>query len=123
MKVSSGFFVIALFVSALDGCTVGPSEKDIKFAVNDYFERQDYQVVDLRIGRIEGIPLSAKTYLGSQAYVVEIKAITLEARRDKVPDVKKGSRQIFSGARIKVRQDTVNKNLWHVSIISGIVVP
>lgn len=123
MKKSLSVLAIVLFISVIQGCAVGPSEKDIKFAVNDYFRRQDYQVVDLRIGIIEGVPLSERSYMGTPGYVVEIQYIVLEARRDKGPYLRKGSRQTFSNARVRVRQDAGNKDLWHVSIISGIVVP
>lgn len=102
-------------------CTLAPSEDDTKKAIADYFDGQHYKVVDLRIGRSEGVPLSEKTYMGTPGYVVEISTITLEAQEDK-PDVKKGSRLTFSNARIRIVQDTENKSLWHVTIISGITV-
>ena len=91
-------------------------------AITDYFESGRYKVVDLQIGNIEGIPLSEKTYMGTPGYVVDIVSITLEPQADKGIDIKKGKQITFSNASIRVRQDTVNKNVWHVSIISGISV-
>jgi len=101
---------------------MGPSENDIRLAMTDFFDRQHYRVVDLRIGKVEDTPLAEKTYMGTPGYVVEIPAITLEAQQDRRPDVRRGTRLTFSDARIRVRQDAENKNQWHVSIISGIAV-
>jgi hypothetical protein len=108
-----------LFITG--SCTVAPSQDIIRRAITDYFDKQHYSVVDLRIGKSEGVPLSEKTYMGTPGYVVEILTISLEAEQDKAA-VKKGNRLTFSNARIRMIQDTENKNLWHVSIISGIKV-
>ncbi|HAM52964.1 MAG TPA: hypothetical protein DCP92_20545, partial [Nitrospiraceae bacterium] len=60
-----------------------------KLGYSHYFYRQHYRVVDLRIGKIEGVALSEKTYMGSPGYVVEIPTITLKPNRIKVPISKK----------------------------------
>ena len=80
-------------------------------------------MVALKIGKIEGMPLSDKRYMGTPGYVVDVLSITLEPQTDKGPDIRKGSRLTFSNARIRVTQDTANKDVWRVSIISGITVP
>ena len=120
MKISSRILVILLLIMG-GSCTVAPSEDDTRKAITDYFDGQHYSVVDLRIGKSEGVPLSQTTYMGTPGYIVEISTITLEAQQDK-PDVKKGSRVTFSNARIRMVRDIGNKSLWHVSIISGITV-
>jgi hypothetical protein len=117
------FLMIILVFAALWGCTVAPSESTVAEAITDYFESGRYKVVDLKIGKIEGMPLSEKTYMGTPGYVVDIVSITLEPQADKGIDIKKGKQLTFSNARIMVRRDTANKNMWHVSIISGITVP
>lgn len=114
--------VIIILLAALWGCSVAPAERTVAGAITDYFESGRYKVVDLQIGNIEGIPLSEKTYMGTPGYVVDIVSITLEPQADKGIDIKKGKQITFSNASIRVRQDTVNKNVWHVSIISGISV-
>lgn len=123
MKALLGIFVIVFLFSLVESCAVAPSDGDIKGAITDYFERQHYRVVDLRIGKIGDLPLSQKTYMGTPGYVVEVPTITLEALEEKGFDIRKGTRLTFSNARIMVRQDTGDKDLWRVSIISGIVVP
>jgi len=120
MKMSLRILVILLFF-VVGSCAVAPSDDDIRKAITDYFNGPHYRVVDLRIGRSEGVPLSEKTYMGTPGYVIEIPTITLEAQQYK-PDVKKGSRLTFSNAKIRMVRDTENKSLWHVSIISGITV-
>jgi hypothetical protein len=120
MKISSRILVI-LVLFMVGSCTVAPSEDNTRKAIADYFDRQHYRVVDLRIGKSEGVPLSQTTYMGTPGYIVEIPTITLEAQQDK-PDVKKGTRLTFSDAKIRMVRDAEKKNLWHVSIISGITV-
>ena len=92
-------------------------------AIENYFESSHYKVVDLKIGKIEGMPLSEKTYMGTPGYVVDIVSITLEPQENKGIDIKMGKQLTFSNASIRVKQDTVNKSMWHVAIISGISVP
>ena len=111
-----------IWLCAMGSCTVAPSEDDIRGAITDFFDRRNYKVVYLRIGKIEGVPLAEKTYMGTPGYVVGITAITLEAKQDKGSDIKKGNRLTFSDARIRIWQDAEDKSRWHVSIISGISV-
>ena len=121
-RASSLLIIVIFFITALWGCSVSPSEGIVAGAITDYFKSVQYKVVDLKIGKIEGMPLSEKTYMGTPGYVVEVISITLEPLADKGTDIRKGSQLIFSNARIRVRQDTANKDVWQVSIISGISV-
>ncbi len=115
--------VITLMISSLAGCSVTPSETTVAKAITNYFESSHYRVVDLKIGKIEGTPLSEKTYMGTPGYIVDVISITLEPKEDKSADIKKGQKLVFASASIRVRQDATNKNMWHVSVISGISVP
>ena len=120
---SKSFLVIVVFlIAALCSCSVAPSEDTVAGAITAYFENARYRVVDLKIGKIEGMPLSEKTYMGTPGYVVEVVSITLEPQADKGADIKKGSQLTFPNARLRVRQDAAKKDVWHVSIISGISV-
>ena len=120
--IRASFFLIIVFITALWSCSVAPSESTVAGAITAYFESAQYKVVDLKIGRIGGMLLSEKIYMGTPGYVVDIVSITLEPQTDKGADVRKGCRLTFSNARIRVRRDPSNKDLWHVSIISGISV-
>jgi nucleoside diphosphate kinase len=102
------------------GCSVAPSERTVAGAITAYFENTGYKVVELKIGKIEGMPLSEKTYMGTPGYVVEVVSITLEPEADKGTDIRKGSRLTFSDARIRVIQDRTVKDVWLVFIVSGI---
>ena len=121
-KATSFLIIVVFFIAVLDSCSVAPSESNVAGAITAYFESAQYKVVDLKIGKIEGMPLSEKTYMGTPGYVVDVVSITLEPQADKGADIRKGSQLTFSNARIRVRQDTANKDVWHVSIISGISV-
>jgi len=123
MTKASSFLIIVLFlITILWGCSAAPSKSTVAGAITAYFENNRYKVLDLKIGKIEGMPLSGKTYMGTPGYVVDVVSITLEPQADKGADIRKGSQLTFSNARIRVRQDTANKGVWHVSIISGISV-
>ncbi|MEJ2313687.1 MAG: hypothetical protein P8Y85_02695 [Nitrospirota bacterium] len=91
-------------------------------AITSYFERGNYKVVDLKIGKIEGLPLSEKTYMGTPGYIVDIESITLEPQEDKGADIRKGERLTFINARVRITQDREVKSLWRVTVISGIKV-
>ncbi len=121
-KISA--ILVAIFLStALWGCSVAPSDITVKKAITDYFKSSHYKVLDLKIGKIRGMPLAEKTYMGTPGYVVDVVSITLEPQQDKGSDIKKGSVLTFTNATIRVREDVINKNVWHVSIASGISVP
>jgi len=119
-KALSLLIIVLFFITALWGCSLAPSKSIVAGAITAYFKSAQYEVVDLKIGHIEGMPLSEKTYMGTPGYVVEVISITLKPLADKGADIRKGSQLTFSNARIRVRQDTANKDVWQVSIISGI---
>lgn len=121
-RTPSSIIIISL-VAALSGCSVAPSETTVANAITDYFAGDHYKVVDLKIGKIEGTPLSEKTYMGTPGYIVHIVSITLEPQDDRSADIRKGRQLVFTNAGIRVRQDMADKKIWHVSIISGISVP
>ena len=123
MSKASVLIIVSFLITAFWGCSAAPSETAAAGAITAYFERAQYKVVDLKIGQIEGMPLSEKTYMGTPGYVVDVLSITLEPQADKGPDIRKGSRLTFSDARIRVVQDRANEDAWRVSIISGINVP
>jgi hypothetical protein len=123
IMTKSLFLLIALLIPAFGGCSVAPSETTVETAITDFFESGHYKVVDLKIGRIQDRALSEKTYMGTPGYVVDIVSITVEPLINKGVEIRKGERLTFRNASILVRQDTVNKDKWHVSIISGIGVP
>jgi hypothetical protein len=120
MKHAGSILMVVLLTTALVSCAVAPSEYTVKRAITDFFEKGRYKVVDLKIGKIEGVPFSDARYMGTPGYVVEVLSITLEAQADKGSDMRKGDQMTFAGARIRVRQDIENKDVWHVSVISGI---
>ena len=123
MQAAKSFLIIVFFfIASLWGCSAAPSEDTVARAITAYFENARYRVVDLKIGKIEGMALSEKTYMGTPGYVVEVVSITLEPQADKGADIKKGSQLTFPNARLRVRQDAAKKDVWHVSIISGISV-
>jgi nucleoside diphosphate kinase len=119
-KASSFLITTGFLIMGLWGCSVAPSERTVAGAITAYFENTGYKVVELKIGKIEGMPLSEKTYMGTPGYVVEVVSITLEPEADEGTDIRKLSRLTFSDARIRVIQDRSVKDMWRVSIISGI---
>ena len=119
-KALSLLIIVLFFITALWGCSLAPSKNIVAGAITAYFKSAQYEVVNMKIEKIEGMPLSEKTYMGTPGYVVEVISITLEPLADKGADIRKGSQLTFSNALIRVRQDMADKDVWHVSIISGI---
>jgi hypothetical protein len=122
MRRFSSPLIIVFLISILAGCSSAPSESTVEEAITSYFERGNYKVVDLKIGKIEGLPLSEKTYMGTPGYIVDIESITLEPQEDKGADIRKGERLTFINARVRITQDREVKSLWRVTVISGIKV-
>ncbi|RPI36450.1 MAG: hypothetical protein EHM54_05725 [Nitrospiraceae bacterium] len=115
--------ILILLITVLGGCSVAPSEHAVAGAITDYFKSRHYKVVNLKIEKIEGLPLSEKTYMGTPGYVVDIDSITIEPQTDKDVGIEKSKQLTFSNARVRITQDKANKNVWRVTIISGISVP
>src|ERR1700690_3585937 len=86
--IRSYSLVIIVLIAALWGCSVAPSERTVTGAITDYFENSQYKVVGLNIGKIEGIALSEKKYMGTPGYVVDIVSIILEPQEDKGVNIK-----------------------------------
>jgi hypothetical protein len=68
------------------------------------------------------MPLSQKTYMGTQGHIVEIMRITLEVREDN-REYRKGEKLSFINASIRIREKIDKKGGWIVVNISGIQVP
>ena len=118
----SFFIVFSIAAISLSSCSVAPSEEAVSAAIRDYFEGRDYKVADLQIGGISPVPLSQKTYMGTQGHIVEIRRITLEVREDN-REYRKGEKLSFINASIRIREKIDKKGGWIVVNISGIQVP
>ena len=123
MKDSGLVLVMIFLVASLMGCSVAPSDVTVSQAVGTYFENAHYRVIALKIGSIEGLPLSEKTYMGSPGYVVDLASVILEPQMNKGADIKKGEQLAFSNVRLRLVQDNADRNLWHVFIVSGLSLP
>lgn len=122
--LNRALFLVSIFlIATLWGCSVEPSESTVAETIIDYFKSGQYRVLNLSIGKIEGMTLSEKKYMGTPGYVVDIVSITLEPQVDRGIDIKQGKAVTFSNAKVRIIQDTANKNLWHVFILSGIALP
>jgi hypothetical protein len=114
--------VFIIFSISLSSCTTAPSEETVSAVIRDHFEERGYRVVDLRIGGISPVPLSRKTYMGTEGHVVEIRRMDLEVLKDNRGH-KKGERLVFTDASIQIREKADKKGGWIVGNISGIPVP
>ena len=110
----AGFFLAA--------CSVAPSQETVSSVIRSYFEERQYRVVELQLGAISPVPLSQKTYMGTQGHIVEIRRITLEVREDN-REYRKGEKLSFINASMRIREKIDKKGGWIVVNISGIQVP
>jgi hypothetical protein len=106
----------------LSACSVVPSQETVNSVIRSYFEERQYRVVELQLGAISPVPLSQKTYMGTQGHIVEIRQITLEVREDN-REYRKGEKLSFINASIRIREKIDKKGGWIVVNISGIQVP
>ena len=109
----------AVFLAA---CSAAPSQETVGAVIRTYFENRGYRVLELQISAISPVPLSQKTYMGTQGHVVEISKISLEVLADS-REFHKGEKLTFSPAEIRIRQTIDNKDEWIIANISGIGVP
>ena len=120
-RLSRSIFIVvaAVFLAA---CTVAPSQETVSTVITKYFEDRQYRVVELQVGAISSVPLSQKTYMGTQGHVVDITRITLEVLADN-REYRKGEKLTFSHASIRIREKVDKKGEWIITNISGIQVP
>ncbi len=115
-------FIIIIFY--LPGCTVAPSENNVKDSILKYFSAKKYKVIEINIGDIKPIPISKYTYMGTKGYIVDIKTITLEPTEDiGVPlSYKKGEQVTFKNGSVTIKENVNKKGEWIIADITGISV-
>lgn len=120
-RIIIAFLLLLISGISFSGCTVKPSESTVRNTIIKHFEERRFRVAELRIGKIQPISLAEKTYMGTAAFNVEIKSITLEvtdgATRPKEEPL------IFNDAAVIIKERPDEKGLWIVSNISGIYIP
>ncbi|MGO9614672.1 MAG: hypothetical protein ACLPX5_16790 [Dissulfurispiraceae bacterium] len=117
----AAFLLILTWGISFSGCAVQPSESTVRSTIIKHFEERRFKVAELRIGKIQPISLAEKTYMGTAAFNVEIKSITLEVTDGATRP--KGQRLIFNDAAVTIKERPDEKGLWIVSDISGIYIP
>ena len=128
MKQASGSsnsragLVILLFPLFFFSCSVAPSQDVIQHTIQRFFENRKCRVIELQIGSISSLPLSQKTYMGTDAHIVEVRKITLQISED-VGEYRKGDLLTFTNGSVSIREKVDAKNQWIVANISGIRVP
>lgn len=128
MKQASGLFrgnaglAILLSSPLLISCSVAPSQDAIRDTIQRFFESRKCRVIELQIGSVSSLPLSQKTYMGTDAHIVEVRKITLQMDED-VGEYRKGDLLTFTNGSISIREKVDAKNRWIVVNVSGIIVP
>jgi hypothetical protein len=89
--------LIVFLFSVAVSCAVSPSEDDLRNAIKNYFEGQHYGVVNIRLGKIEGVPHAEKTYMGTPAPGMSCRSLPspLNLNRIKVPLSGKATELLF----------------------------
>ncbi|MEW6602832.1 MAG: hypothetical protein AB1499_17805 [Nitrospirota bacterium] len=108
----------------LIGCSVPPPKSSIEKVIVSHFESGPYKVIDIAIGDISPIPAKEKQYMGTEGYVVNIPAITLEFTRDIGPpwNYKKGNYMTFNEGTIRIKKNAGKQEEWLIVDITGIPV-
>ena len=120
------WLLLILFFSSASvffaSCSTSPSEETVSAVIRDYFGGRGYKVADLQISGISPVPLSQKTYMGTEGHIVSIRHLTLEVLQDN-KDLNKGERLEFADASLRIREKVAKKGQWVIANISGIQVP
>ena len=116
-----GFLILILIIPSclfvLSGCTVDPEEENVRASIIKYFEGRDYRVSEIKIGKIEELPLGKREYMAPKKHVVSILLITLEPVEQS--DMTGRKAVTFKEAVITIRR-TGTHGVWGVDEIKGI---
>jgi hypothetical protein len=106
-------------------CSVPPPESTIEGVIMKHFESKKYKVMEIEIDEIKPIPLSEKSYMGVEGYLVNIPTLTLKAGEDSGEPwmYKKGQYLTFTNASIRIKKNDGQNLEWLIASISGISVP
>jgi len=117
------FFVLgSSFVTA---CSAGLDAKTARRAIEEYFRTRHYDVVDMKIERIERNPLNERDYMAPKTFIVDVALITVRSmdreRETGAPEV--AQPLTFRGARFRIRRTGRADTDWAVGEISGVEIP
>ncbi len=122
-NIHSYIFIITA-VLFIGGCSVPPPKSTIEKVIISHFESGPYKVMDIVIGNITPIPAREKQYMGTEGYVVNVPAITLEFLRDigEPWNYKKGHYMTFNDGTVRIKKSTGKDDKWLIVDIAGIPV-
>jgi hypothetical protein len=114
------FMIAAILI--IGGCSVPPPKSTIERVIISHFESGPYKVMEIVIGDITPIPSKEKQYMGTEGYVVNIPAITLEFQRDIGGpwNYKKGHYMTFHDGTVRIKKTAGNGEEWLIVDIAGI---
>lgn len=116
--------LVATF-SGLVSCSVAPSEHDIREIMEQYYEQKNLKVVKLALGEVRSQPMGDRTYMGTSAFIVHVRSLTLLVIEDgKSPfDRQKGDSLTLKNGTVTIREDPVKKGRYVLVSISSSIVP
>lgn len=122
-NIYSYIFIITT-VLFIDGCSVAPPKSTIEKVIISHFESGPYKVIDIIIGSITPISTREKQYMGTEGYVVNVPAITLEFLRDigEPWNYKKGHYMTFHDGTVRIKKSAGKGDEWLIVDIAGIPV-
>ncbi len=112
-------FLLLFGAFFMAGCAAAPSEQAVEETLVRHFEERGYRVIALELGAIEPISTGERSYMGTPAYAVGIRMLTLEGI---------GSKQstaplVFMNSIVRIREKPGRKGEWLVYRVEGIPVP
>jgi hypothetical protein len=118
------FILIITAVLFIGGCSVPPPKSTIEKVIISHFESGPYKVMEMVIGDISPIPAGEKQYMGTEGYVVNIPAITLEFQRDigEPWNYKKGHYMTYHDGTVRIKKSAGKGVEWLIVDIAGIPV-
>jgi hypothetical protein len=117
--------LLSITLLCLAGCSAAPDKSEIEEVIIKHFEAKGYRVIHLKIGDINPVPISKKTYMGTPGYMIDVQSLTLQLgnTKENIGNNRKGEKVTFSNAHILIQQHSGTDKRWIIADISGINAP
>ena len=108
------FIILALITFA---CSKPPAMNDVQNLIFQHFDMRGYRVTEIKISKIENIPLRDREYMSTKGHLVHLSSITLEPIEPGI-----GKAMTYTDAVVEIHMRRDKSMGWGITHISGIPV-
>lgn len=124
IRVVRNIVLPTMLAVCLFACSGAPPESTIREVIAGHFRARGYQTVSIELGKADSLNIGEKTYMGTEAYRVEVLTIELRALEDIGPPWNHRPGQIIRArdGKITIKRSSARVEGWAVGSIEGIPV-